>query len=62
VQLACLPHYLQPRDLADDVAYTWAVLSDACHHHAYEVGPTAEELRVRLDVVGRLLERVGQSG
>ncbi len=57
-QLACLPSYLQPRELADDVAYAWTVLSDACHHHPYEVGPTAQELRVRMDVVERLLDKL----
>jgi len=58
-QLACLPEYLGDRGLAEDVTYTWTVLSDACHHHAYETGPTAAELEARLDVVERLIDRLG---
>ena len=56
-QLACLPDYLPDRDLAAEVAYTWAVLSAACHHHAYELGPTETELNARFAVVERLLKR-----
>ena len=43
-QLACLPDYVPDRKLAADVAFTWAALSEVCHHHAYELGPTAAEL------------------
>lgn len=58
-QLSCLPSYLgNDTDLAADVIYTWNVLSDACHHHPYEVGPTAQELHARIDVVERLIARV----
>ncbi|MQA96579.1 MAG: hypothetical protein GEV11_18730 [Streptosporangiales bacterium] len=43
-QLLVLPHRL------DDVraaraAFVWAALSNACHHHTYELAPTAAELR-----------------
>ena len=58
-QLTCLPAFLNDASLASDVAYTWTVLSDACHHHAYEVGPTAAELEHRLDVVRELVDRLG---
>jgi hypothetical protein len=57
-QLACLPDYLPDRRLAADVAFTWATLSAVCHHHAYELGPTAAELSARLAVVERLIDRV----
>lgn len=57
-QLACLPGYLRDDALAADVAFTWAVLSEACHHRAYDIGPTAQELRRRFETVERLLERV----
>jgi hypothetical protein len=57
-QLACLPDYLADRRLAADVAFTWAALSEACHHHAYELGPTAPELAGWLDSVERLVVAV----
>jgi len=57
-QLACLPAYLPNRVLAAEVAYTWVVLSAACHHHAYELAPTEGELQSRFAVVERLLTQV----
>ncbi|MCA1689618.1 MAG: hypothetical protein LC720_04000 [Actinobacteria bacterium] len=38
--------------------FTWGELSAACHHHAYELALTAEELERRLDVVDRLVSRL----
>lgn len=52
-QLLCLPDYLEP-DLAARTSVTWAELSRACHHHAYELPPTAEELAGWLEVTGQL--------
>lgn len=57
-QLTCLPEYLRDPALAGEVAFTWSVLSDACHAHAYEMGPTAEELEARFAVVDRLVDRL----
>jgi hypothetical protein len=34
-------------------------LSEACHHHAYEIGPTASELEGWLAAVERLVAAVG---
>ena len=44
-------------DSADAVLahQTWAVLSHACHHHAYDLAPTAGELRAWLDDVDRVV-------
>ena len=58
-QLACLPDYLGDRGLAWDIVFTWSALSNACHHHAYELGPTAAELERRLAAVDRLIEKLG---
>ena len=58
-QLTCLPEYLRDPALAGEVAFTWSVLSDACHAHAYETGPTAQELETRFAVVDRLVTRLG---
>ena len=57
-QLTCLPEYLRDPALAGEVAFTWSMLSDACHAHAYELGPTAQELEDRFRVVDRLVERL----
>jgi hypothetical protein len=57
-QLSCLPDYLPDRALAAEVAYTWVVLSAACHHHAYELGPTEAELQSRFAVLCKLLEQL----
>ena len=42
-QLLCLPTYIDA-ELASRIRYTWHGLSAACHHHAYELPPTAPEL------------------
>jgi len=57
-QLTCLPEYLRDERLAGEVAFAWGRLSDACHHHAYDLGPTAAELEARFAVVDRLLARL----
>jgi hypothetical protein len=52
-QFICLPAYITP-GLAARAAYVWAALSSACHHHPYELAPTAAELTRWLDEVQRL--------
>lgn len=43
-KLLCLPRYLDTRDAAR-ISYLWHELSRAGHYHAYELVPTAAELR-----------------
>ncbi len=43
-QLACLGLMFADKRLVSDVRSAWASLSRACHHHHYELGPTAAEL------------------
>ena len=43
-QLICLREYLGDDDLAGRVHHAWNALSRACHHHPYELAPTADEL------------------
>ena len=57
-QLVCLPEYLGDRGLAGEIVFTWSALSDACHHHAYELAPTAAELGRWLDAVDRLVKKL----
>lgn len=61
-QLACLPDYVSDRTLAADVAFAWASLSRGCHHHSYELAPTATELQSRLAVVDRLIHHLERTG
>lgn len=42
-QLLVLRNEVTP-NLAAEAEYAWAALSRACHHHPYELVPTAEEL------------------
>jgi hypothetical protein len=54
-QLICLPSYVE-NNLSGRVSYTWNALSHACHHHSYELAPTATELRDSLEVAQELLD------
>lgn len=40
--------------LVDDAEYSWAGLSNACHQHAFELGPTAIEAQRLIDAVRRV--------
>jgi hypothetical protein len=53
-QLLCLADYLDDTT-AEDVAYAWTALSDACHYHPYDLAPTGAELANLLSMVERLL-------
>ena len=58
-QLACLPTYLNKDELAGRVAYTWSALSNACHHHVYELAPSVTELSAWLATMAELATAVG---
>ena len=57
-QLICLRSYLEDAKLAARAGHAWGALSRACHHHPYELGPTAGELQSWFSVVGELVRRV----
>ncbi len=59
-QLICLRPYLEDADLAARTGLAWSALSRACHHHAYELAPTAAELRDWFSVVTELIEKVSE--
>lgn len=60
-QLLCLAAYLtSDPELARRVGYAWSGLSRACHQHAYELPPTAEELSAWLEIVDQLTTRVAR--
>lgn len=54
-QLICLREYLGDADLAGAVHHAWNALSRACHHHPYDLPPSAGELSAWLETVERWL-------
>lgn len=56
-QLLCLRYLVDPA-LAADASLAWHALSRACHHHAYELPPVAEELEVWIGQVDGLVTRI----
>jgi hypothetical protein len=56
-QFLCLKAYLDDDDLAWQAAVTWAALSQACHHHPYELAPVSSELAYWIDSAELLVER-----
>lgn len=54
----CLPAYLGERPEARAADFAWTALSQACHHRAYEVGLTLEELRGHLATARAFLAAV----
>ena len=57
-QLLCLVAYLNKKELAHETADAWAALSRACHHHPYELSPTADELHGWLATAGAFAAEV----
>ena len=57
-QLLCLGSYIGDDALAQQVRYTWAALSRACHHSPYEVGMVGEQLQATATSVTTFRERV----
>ena len=60
-QLICLRAYLEDDALAAEVRYAWGALSRACHHHPYELAPTADELARWAVTVRALIQRIQAS-
>lgn len=57
-QLLCLVAYFGKRELAQETSVAWSALSRACHHHPYELSPTAGELRAWLTTAQAFAEEV----
>ena len=57
-QLICLRTYLEDARLAARTSHASAALSRACHHHPYELAPTAAELQSWFSVVRELIRKV----
>jgi hypothetical protein len=54
-QLLCLREYWTDADEAGRIHLAWVALSRACHHHPYELAPTADELERWFAVVDRIV-------
>jgi hypothetical protein len=59
-QLICLGEYLGDASLAGRAHHTWAALSEACHHHPYELAPGRGELAAWIATAGELLPQLEQ--
>ena len=55
-QLLSLPAFFNDPQLSRQASYVWAALSNACHHHVYELAPTAPEILAWIDTVDAMLE------
>jgi len=54
-QLLCLREYWPDKEEAERIHLAWVALSRACHHHPYELAPTAAELERWFAVVDRVV-------
>ena len=57
-QLLCLGEYLGDEVLASSAHHTWSALSEACHHHPYELAPDYGELRAWIATTAEVLVRL----
>ncbi len=57
----CLPAYLGDKPEAREADFAWTALSNACHHRAYEVGLTQDELRTHLVTAREFLTTVARA-
>lgn len=60
VKLLVLSTVREATDVGD-LRLAWAGLSGACHQHAYELSPTAEEVAHLVELVGRCRQRLGHA-
>lgn len=61
-RFVALRFYVDDPDLPRRAHQTWAALSDATHHHGYELAPTAVELRAWVDTVADVIQGLALAG
>jgi hypothetical protein len=61
-QLICLNGYMADDGLVAETTFAWYALSRACHHHPYELDPTAEELGHWFTLVERFILATADTG
>ena len=59
-QLICLAGYLPGPDIAGRASHAWSSLTQACHHHPYELATGHVELKALLSEVGAALTGMGR--
>ena len=57
-QLACIDQFVKDAVVVDGVRTAWSALSRVCHHHPYELSPTAAELEMWLAKVDGLVNEL----
>lgn len=57
-RFVALRYYVGDPDLARRAHHVWTRLSDASHHHGYDLAPTAAELRIWVDAVADLVTQL----
>lgn len=63
-QFTCLKHLIcDPRIpldpvVVEDAHSAWATLSQACHHHEYELAPSISDIHLWIDKVERFAESI----
>lgn len=60
-QLLCLGLLAKDEEIGEEASHAWWALSRACHHHAYELPPTVDELRGWCITVESILDRLATS-
>jgi hypothetical protein len=58
-QLICLQAYFEDADLAARTNDAWSNLTQACHHHPYELAPSTTEVQAWLTTVAETLQAAG---
>lgn len=53
-KLSVLQVAFEDTDLPARAEYAWSRLSQACHHHAFQLTPVSTEVRHLIDLVGSL--------
>ena len=61
-QLICLQAYLSDADLAGRASHAWSALTQACHHHPYELPASHAELKEWLNAVADTLAATTPAG
>jgi hypothetical protein len=54
-QWTCLSSYLSDEAVVADGSFAWQALTRVCHHHHYELDPTAAELRHWIEMAERFV-------
>lgn len=60
-QLVALRFYVDDPQVAHAAHQAWCSLSEACHHHGYDLAPTAAELATWLDTVAMVVDRLARA-